>query len=123
MPTPVSSNSAPIMPHVENAADGPPHPAQVVTVPPVYIEGNAGSRHPGVTQLVNAHDAAAATQNCQQQGRSAVVGTVPMGAAVLGTLAAAASGPLGIAAGLLTLFGASIYEGKELRSYYECKTE
>jgi hypothetical protein len=123
MPTPVSSSSTSVALHPETPVDGaPPDAAPVVTIPPVYIEGDAGGGDPGVKQLVKGHDAAA-TPNCREQGASAAVGTIPMGAGVLATLAGAASGPLGLAAGLLTLFGASVYEGKDLRSYYDCKTQ
>lgn len=124
MPAPISSTNSPSTRHADAMSDtAPSTDAPVVTIPPVYIEGDAGNRDPSVKQLVKAHDAAASQPNCRQEVAGAAVGTIPVVAGVLGTAAAIVAGPLAVAAGLATLFGASIYEGKELRALHDCKNQ
>lgn len=118
MPTPISPSSTPFVPQPTAA-----EPPNVVPIPPVYVEGDAHKPNTGVAQLVKAHDAARAPADCRREGANALIGTLPVGGAALATLVAVASGPVGIAAGLLTLFGVSFQEGKDLRAYYNCKSQ
>jgi hypothetical protein len=117
MPIPISgsgttTHSAPLPAETTPTAPSP----QVVTIPPVHIEGDAGKQ-----ELLKRYAAGAGAPDCRLEALNATVGTVPIGAAVLSTLAAVAAGPIGIAAGLVALFGASIYEGKELRALHDCR--
>jgi hypothetical protein len=89
----------------------PPPPARAVTIEPVVIEGDAGSRH-----LVEQHD-------CSSKAASAVEGTLPMLVDVAGTLAAVAAGPVAVGLGLAKLFHDSFTEGQSLRDVYNCKTQ
>jgi hypothetical protein len=119
MPTPVSSSSAPVTTiPPEIAPIGPPAPPPpVVTIDPVYIEGDAGSQ-----ELLRRHAAANAAPQCAQETKEAVKGGAWVGGGALGTLAGAATGgPLGFAAGLVGLLLASEDEGEKLRHLYDCK--
>jgi len=121
MPTPVSNVSAPTSPvSLEiTPISAPPSRPPVVTIDPVYIEGDAGRQ-----ELVRRHGAAtaAAPPSCAQETKEAVKGGAWVGASVVGTLAAAATGgPLGFAAGLVGLFLTSEDEGEKLRHRYDCK--
>lgn len=91
----------------------------MVTIDPVVIEGDAT-----VQQLVKKHAAVEATRDCTTEARTAAntAGNIVVG--VLGTLAGVSTfGPFGLAAGLAGLFKASIDTGKDLRAYYDCKTQ
>lgn len=119
MPTPVSNSSAPVTTvPPETTPIGPPPPAPpVVTIDPVYIEGDAGRQ-----ELLKRHAAATAAPQCVQETKEAVKGGALVGAGVLGTLgAAAAGGPLGFAGALVGLFVMSEDEGEKLRHLYDCK--
>jgi hypothetical protein len=117
LPTPVSGSSPNInsaaLP-VESPSLAPSPPA--VTIPPVHIEGDAGKQ-----ELLKRHAAGGGAPDCRLESLNAAVGSVPIGAAVLSTLAAVAAGPIGVAAGIVGIFGASIYEGKELRALHDCR--
>jgi hypothetical protein len=116
MPTPVSGSSINASSAALPADATPTTPSPpTITIPPVHIEGDAGKQ-----ELLKRYAASAGAPDCRSEGLNAAVGTVPIGAAVLGTLAAVATGPIGVAAGLLGVFGASIYEGKELRALHDC---
>jgi hypothetical protein len=119
MPTPVSNGSASVTTILpETTPIGPPPPRlPVITVDPVYIEGDAGRQ-----ELLRRHAAAQATPQCAQETKEAIKGGAWVGGGVVGTLAGAATGgPLGLAAGLIGLFLASEDEGEKLRHLYECK--
>ncbi len=119
MPTPVSNSPAPVPTAQPDATPGaaPPPPPRVVTIDPVYIEGDAGRQ-----ELLRRHAAAKAAPLCVQETKEAVKGGAWVGGGVVGTLAGAATGgPLGFAAGLIGLFLASEDEGEKLRHLYDCK--
>ncbi len=119
MPTPISNSpTSPATPSPETAPIGPP-PPPVVTIDPVYIEGDAGRQ-----ELVKRHAVATAAPNCLPESKSAAKGSLNVGAGVLATLTGAATGgPLGLAAGLVALFAASLDEGAALRNLYDCKKQ
>ena len=119
MPTPVSNGSASVttIPPETTPIGPPPPPPPVITVDPVYIEGDAGRQ-----ELLRRHAAAQATPQCAQETKEAIKGGAWVGGGVVGTLAGAATGgPLGLAAGLIGLFLASEEEGERLRHLYDCK--
>lgn len=115
MPTPVSNSSAPVttaLPETPPIGPAPP-PPRVVTIDPVYIEGDAGRQ-----ELLRRHAAATATPQCGQETKDAVRGGAWAGGGVVGTLAGAATGGLlGLAAGLIGLFLTSEDEGEKQSSW------
>ncbi|HXS18357.1 MAG TPA: hypothetical protein VN764_14260 [Polyangiaceae bacterium] len=119
MPTPVSNGSAPVttVPPETTPIGPPPPPPPVVTIDPVYIEGDAGRQ-----ELLRRHLAGSPAPQCVQATKEAVKGGAWVGGGVVGTLAGAATGgPLGFAAGLVGLFLTSEDEGEKLRHLYDCK--
>lgn len=118
MPTPVSNSSAPVPTAQPDATPiaAPPPPPRVVTIDPVYIEGDAGRQ-----ELLRRHAAAKAAPLCVQETKEAVKGGVNTGLAIGGAVVAAATGPLGFAVGLGVLFMMSEDEGEKLRHLYDCK--
>jgi hypothetical protein len=126
MPTAVGGSSASVnIPPVlieGDAGSAPPGAAsspQGVTVPPVQIEGEANS----VQQLVKAHDAAKAPRSCVSERVTAAYGALEVAGAVGTTVLGAALGPLGVAVGLAAVAGLSFQEGQKLRALYNCETE
>ncbi len=118
MPTPVSNGLSPVttIPPETTPIGPPPAPPPVVTIDPVYIEGDAGRQ-----ELLKRYTAATAAPQCLQETKDAVKGGVWVGGSVLGTLAGAATGgPMGFAAGLVALFLTSEDEGEKLRHLYDC---
>jgi hypothetical protein len=117
MPTPVPHCSTPITTaQPETTPVGPSlRSSPIVTIDPKYVEGDAGRQ-----ELLRRH--ATAPPRCVQETKDAVKGGAWVGAGVVGTLAAAATGgPLGLAAGLIVLFLTSEDEGEKLRRLYDCK--
>jgi hypothetical protein len=116
MPTPISgANTYDTSRSAEREEFGPPPPP--ITVEPVYIDGDAGAR-----ELVKQHPAGG-SRECREQALQALNGGLGVAGGVLGTLAAASAGPLGIAAGIAVLVKESIDEGSRLRALYDCKTQ
>jgi hypothetical protein len=119
MPTLISNSSAPVTtaPPETTPIGPPPPPPPVVTIDPVYVEGDAGRQ-----ELLRRHAAATAAPQCAHETKEAVKGGALVGAGVLATLGGAATGgPLGLAGGLIALLVASEDEGEKLRHLYDCK--
>jgi len=114
-----------------------------VTIPPVYIEGDAGlepvrtSSPPTVTiapveirgeaesaeRLIKSYDAQKAARSCVSEGATAAFGALEVAGAVGGTVLGAALGPLGVAAGVAAVAGLSYSEGQKLRALSDCVNE
>jgi hypothetical protein len=131
MTTPVSSaNSSFYDPNAQfspvagndpnGATSGPPPVAPLsreITVPPVVITGDAGAR-----QLLRQHDAARQARDCSQEGKNAALSCAKAGiAAAGGGLLASTVVAAGVAAA--GTFAEALSCGKDLRAYYDCKTE
>ncbi|HYQ17865.1 MAG TPA: hypothetical protein VEQ58_18960 [Polyangiaceae bacterium] len=102
---------------VNSTSDRPLAP-QPVTIPPVYIEGEATSAR----RLVEAHDAANARRSCLNEGVTAAFGALEVAGGAAGTALASTLGPLALGA-LAGLAGLSFSEGQKLRAFYNCETE
>jgi len=128
MTTPVSTpNSSYYDPNAQfTPADGSqsvaessePITPRVVNLPPVMIVGDAGAQ-----QLVQRYDTARKPPDCSLEGAEAALacgkaGLVAAGGIVLGPLAVGGL-PLAVA----TTFAEGVSCGKELRAYYNCKTQ
>jgi hypothetical protein len=94
-----------------------PEVPRELTLSPVVITGDAGAQ-----QLIKQHDAASRAPDCSQEGKNAALscakaGVAAAGGAVLATTVVAA----GVAAAATLLEAVSC--GKDLRTYYDCKTQ
>jgi hypothetical protein len=120
MPSPIAagSGSASASTVVQTPEVGPPPGPPVVTIEPVYIEGDAGVR-----QLVSQHQTEAARRDCLPQTRDATTSSLALVAGTLGAAAAIATGGTGlvIAGCLVGLFGLSIDAGAKIDDLKECK--
>lgn len=124
MPNPVGANPVTIPPVYIEGDAAPASPAAssppTITIPPVEIKGEAES----VQRLVKAHDAAKAARGCVVEGVTAAYGALEVaggvGATMLGT---ALTGPVGLALGVAGVSALSFSEGQKLRALYECVKE
>lgn len=118
MPSPISNQSptVPMQAADVDASERSSPPA--VTIEPVVVEGDAS-----VQRLVNGHDAAKAAPDCSAQAVSTAVSASTILGGIGATIIGAAGGPVGLAVGLGALFKAGFDTGKDLRSYYDCKTQ
>jgi len=92
----------------------PPHE---VTVPPVVITGDAGAQ-----QLLKQHDAGRRASDCSQEGMNAALSCAKAGVAAAGGALLATTVVGAGVAGAATLLEA-VSCGKDLRAFYDCKTE
>ena len=124
MTTAISNNSPSICdPTIASCADPPAATGAasppVVDIPPVYIEGNAGTR-----DLVRRADAARGTPPCTAEARSAgLAGAKLAKEVIVAATAGATLGPIGAAIGVGSVFIESIETGKSLRALYDCKNQ
>jgi len=122
MPTPIGQSALSVEVPPENlevgSASAPTPALQTITIPPVYIEGEAASAR----RLVAAHDAARAQRSCLSEGATAAFGALEVAAAAATTAIASSLGPLA-AVPLATLATTSYSEGQKLRAFYNCETE
>lgn len=124
MTTPISNNSPSICdPTIASCAEPPAATGTasppVVDIPPVYIEGNAGTR-----ELVKRADAARGTPACTAEASSAAIAGAKLAKEVIVAAAAGATlGPVGAAIGVGSVFIESIEAGKSLRALYDCKNQ
>jgi hypothetical protein len=122
--TAVSNNSPSICdPSITSCAEPPAATGTasppVVDIPPVYIEGDAGTR-----ELVKRADAARAAPACTAEARSAgLAGAKLAKEVIVAATAGATLGPLGAAVGVGCVFIESIEAGKSLRALYDCKNQ
>jgi len=127
MPTPVSSpNSSYYDPHAQFTpadeshplgASGEPVAPREVNLPPVMIAGDAGAK-----QLVQQHDATRQLPDCSAEGANAALSCGKAGLAAA-TLLVSGSTVVGTALVVATALAESISCGKELRAYYDCKSQ
>jgi hypothetical protein len=90
-----------------------------VDIPPVYIEGNAGTR-----ELVKRADAVRGTPACTAEATSAALAGAKLAKEIIvGAAGAAALGPIGAAIGVGSVFIESVEVGKSLRALYDCKNQ
>jgi hypothetical protein len=90
----------------------------VVTIDPVYIEGDAGTR-----QLIAQHDTQSRTPACRTETRDATTSSLALGAGALAAAGTIASGGAGliVAGCIVGLFGLGIDAGAKARDLQECK--
>ena len=127
MTTPVSNaNSSFYDPNAQfspidgSATSGPSPdapPPREVTVPPVVVTGDAGAQH-----LVKQHDAARQAPDCSLEGKNAALSCAKAGVAAAGG-ALLSTTIVGAAVGAAATFVEAISCGKDLRTYYDCKTQ
>ena len=122
MPTPISpANSSVYDPTAQfSPVSGPkessPPSAAEVTLAPVVIQGDAGA-----AELVKRYDASSPPPSCSLAGANAALSCGKAAVAAAGGLVISSTG-LGAAIGVAAAFTESISCGKDLRSYYDCKT-
>jgi hypothetical protein len=92
-------------------------PPREVTVPPVVVTGDAGAQH-----LVKQHDAARQAPDCSLEGKNAALSCAKAGVAAAGG-ALLATSIFGAAVGAAATFVEAISCGRDLRTYYDCKTQ
>jgi hypothetical protein len=129
MTTPISSTNSsfydpnaqfsPVDGSASSSATSGPNapPPRELTIPPVVVTGDAGAQ-----QLTKKYDAANQAPDCSLAGKNAALscakaGIVAAGGALLSTTVVAA----GVAAA--ATFAEAISCGKDLRAYYDCKTQ
>lgn len=130
MPSPVSNTNASVYdPNAQfspaqgcdpsNASCGPsqPSPSSPVTIPPVVVTGDAGAQ-----KLVKQLDASRQAPNCSLEGLNAAVSCGKAGISAAGG-ALLATTVVGAAVAAAATFAESISCGKDLRAYYDCKTQ
>jgi hypothetical protein len=90
----------------------------VVTIEPVYIAGDAGTR-----KLIAQHDARSGTPDCRIETRDATTSALALGAGALAAAGTVATGGAGliIAGCIVGLFGLGIDAGAKGRDLQECK--
>ncbi len=118
MPSPISAASGSASSTIADAPEvGPPSSPPVVTIDPVYIEGDAGVR-----QLLSQHETQSARRDCLPQTRDATTSSLALVAGTLGTAATIATGGTGllIAGCLVGLFGLGIDAGAKIDDLQEC---
>jgi len=128
MPTPVSSpNSSYYDPYAQfTPVDGSePAPAssepaarREVNVQPVMITGEAGAKH-----LVQRHDAAPKLPDCLDESAEAALSCGKAGLVAATGILVSATTVVGTALAAAATLAEGIACGKELRAYYECKTQ
>jgi len=104
----------------DSATSGPSpaaSPSREITLSPVVITGD-----PGAQQLVRQHEAARQAPDCSQEAKDAALscakaGITAAGGSLLATTVVGAG--VAVAATLAEAFSC----GKDLRTYYDCKTE
>ena len=92
-------------------------PPREITVPPVVVTGDAGAQH-----LVKQHDAARQAPDCSLEGKNAALSCAKAGVAAAGG-ALLSTTLVGTAVGAAATFVEAISCGKDLRTYYDCKTQ
>lgn len=92
-------------------------PASPVTVPEVVITGDAGVR-----QLVKNYDEALERPNCAYEGGAAALACGKAGLAAAGGVLLTTS-VVGTGVAIAITFAEGVECGKELRAYYDCKTQ
>ncbi len=131
MPTPISTaNSSFYDPNAQltlgdgsdpsgacTSSSDPPSLPREVTLPPVVVSGDAGAR-----ELVKQHYAAHQAPNCSLEGKIAALSCAKAAMAAAGGLLVSSTG-IGAAVGVARTFAESISCGKDLRAYYDCKTQ
>ena len=103
-----------------SASSGPspePPPPREVTIPPVVITGDAGAQ-----QLVKQHDVAHRAPDCSLEGKNAALSCAKAGIAAAGG-ALLSTTVVGAAVGAAATFVEAISCGKDLRTFYDCKTQ
>lgn len=94
-----------------------PSPERELTIPPVVITGDAGAQ-----QLVKQHDAARRAPDCSLEGKNAALSCAKAGVTALGGALMSTTG-IGVVVGVAATFSESLSCGKDLRAYYDCKTQ
>jgi hypothetical protein len=102
-----------------NATCGPAEatPAREVTIPPVVVNGDAGAQ-----QLVKQLDASRKAPNCSLEGLNAALSCGKAGITAAGG-ALLATSVVGATVAVAATFAEGISCGKDLRAYYDCKTQ
>jgi hypothetical protein len=102
-----------------NATCGPSETptAHEVTIPPVLVEGDAGAQH-----LVKQLDASRKAPSCSLEGLNAALSCGKAGLTAAGG-ALLATSVVGAAVAAAATFAESVSCGKDLRAYYDCKTQ
>jgi len=128
MPTPVSSpNSSYYDPNAQfTPADGSQpvtEPSKLaapreVSIPPVMIAGDAGAK-----QLVQRHDAARQLPDCSGEGVNAALSCGKTALTAATGILVSATTVVGTALAAAATFAEGVNCGKDLRTYYDCKTQ
>jgi hypothetical protein len=118
MPSPISAASGSVSSSPIQGEDGLPSSPPVVTIEPVYIEGDAGVR-----QLLERHETKSARSDCLPQTREATTSSLALVASTLGTVATIATGGPGllVAGCIVGLFGLSVDAGAKIDDLRECE--
>lgn len=133
MPNPVSSaNSSYYDPNAQyTPVDGPapgsaasagasnaPGAPSEVSIPPVVIGGDAGAQH-----LMKQHGVALQRPDCSLEGASAAVSCGKAGLVAATGLLVSSTTIIGTGLAVAATFAESVVCGKDLRAYYDCKTQ
>ncbi len=115
MPAPISVNAPSALPDpLREAYTGPP-PA-VVTLDPVYIEGDAGTQ-----KLIAQHDSRQRVPDCRAEKRDVTTSSIALaGGAMLAVGTLATGGALAVAGTLLCLVGLGIDTGSKVHQLQDC---
>jgi hypothetical protein len=128
MPNPVSApNSSYYDPHAQlTPADGADSaaatcevtPSREVNLPPVTITGDAGAK-----QLVQRHDVARQQATCTVEGATAALSCGKAGLVAAAGVLVSATTVVGTALAAASALAEGISCGRDLRAYYDCKTQ
>ena len=131
MPNPVSStNSSYYDPNaqytpVDGATPGraasigtAPAAAPEISIPPIVIAADAGAQ-----QLVKQHGAALPRPDCSHEGASAALSCGKAGLVAATGILVSSTTVIGTGLAVAATFAESVACGKDLRAYYECKTQ
>jgi hypothetical protein len=105
---------------VSSAASGTTSSAPAapeVSIPPVVITGDAGAR-----QLVENYDAALERPDCSLEGATAALSCGKAGLVAAGSIALSST-VVGTGIAIAMTFAEGVECGKDLRAYYDCKTQ
>jgi hypothetical protein len=87
----------------------------MVTIPPVYVEGDAGAQ-----QLIKGADSARGQRSCTTEILNATLDCATAGATALGAVAASTT-VIGGVAGFALTTTMSAYCGRALRAVHDCE--
>jgi hypothetical protein len=94
-----------------------PAAASEVSIPPVVITADVGAR-----QLVENYDAALERPDCSLEGATAALSCGKAGLVAAGSIALSST-VVGTGIAIAMTFAEGVECGKDLRAYYDCKTQ